>query len=63
MKVNVNNREIHLAGREATVEELLKQLNVARETVIVVVNREISPEETELADGDEVRLLPVVSGG
>lgn len=33
------------------------------ETLVISVNLEYAPYETELKDGDEVALLPPVSGG
>jgi len=45
-----------LASRHPIVERYGKHLRIA-------VNREISAEDTLLADGDEIALLPPVSGG
>ena len=53
-------KEIEFSG---TVSELLKKLNINPETVIAAKNDELVPEDEELKDGDEVKLLAVISGG
>ncbi|MFQ5887683.1 MAG: MoaD/ThiS family protein [Candidatus Hydrothermarchaeales archaeon] len=63
MKVKVNGKEVELSDREATINGLLKLIEVNREAVLVAVNGEISIEEARLSEGDEVRLISVVSGG
>lgn len=63
MKVKVNGKEVELSDREATINGLLKLIEVNREAVLVAVNGEISIEEARLSEGDEVRLVSVVSGG
>jgi molybdopterin synthase catalytic subunit len=54
----------------ATVADLLSSLGNSHpklepylETSLVSVNKEYSPSETVLSDGDEVALFPPVSGG
>ena len=53
-------KEIEFSG---TVSELLKKLSINPETVIAAKNDELVPEDEELKDGDEVKLLAVISGG
>jgi len=70
------NRELHLDG--ATVSEVLRALEGAhpeiagwildeqghiRRHVNVFVNRETGSEDTSLAPGDTVHVLPAISGG
>ena len=62
MKVRLNGADIMLC-KKATVNDLLQHVCVNRETVVVSVNGEITIEEAELSDGDEVRLISTVSGG
>ncbi len=45
------------------VSDLLKKLNLRSVSHIVIKNGEPIPESYQLADGDEVEVLPVVSGG
>ena len=47
----------------STVEELLGRLGIERETVVVKINDKISPESERLSDGDEVLIIPIVTGG
>ena len=53
-------KEIEFSG---TVSQLLKKLNINPETVIAAKNDELVPEDVELKDSDEVKLLAVISGG
>ena len=53
-------KEIEFGG---TVSQLLKKLKINPETVIVARNNELVPEEEELKDSDEIKLLAVISGG
>ena len=46
------------AGREHDLGELIERM-----PVVAAVNREYAPEGSTLADGDEVALIPPVSGG
>lgn len=45
------------------VSVLLERLDVNRESVLVIRNRELIPGDTMLADDDEVEIRPVISGG
>ena len=49
----------------ATVQAVLDALEIAvrDDAVLLVVNNRIAEAETVLADGDEVRLIPAMSGG
>lgn len=42
---------------------LLHQLNTNPETVIVRQNSEIRTFDSKLSEGDEIQIIPVVSGG
>jgi sulfur-carrier protein len=55
--------EIELPA-EATVEELIKQLNIPiEETRITFVNGIIQEPDWRLKDGDEVGMFPPIGGG
>gem|GEM_PF-957674 len=62
VRVNNQRKEIVL-GKKMTVNELLRSLNLRRESVVVLVNREISIEEEKLGNEDEVQIISAVSGG
>jgi molybdopterin converting factor small subunit len=49
----------------ATVASALEALGISidDESVMVVVNRRMLTADQPLADGDEVRLMPAISGG
>jgi MoaE-MoaD fusion protein len=55
-------RELDGAARVADVWELL-DLGPEPKGLLYAVNKEYAPPERELADGDEVALIPPVSGG
>ena len=48
---------------EGTVLELLKELKINPETVIVVSSNELQNENDILKEGDDIKILSVVSGG
>ena len=56
------SRELERASTD-TVADLLKELGYNPEVVAVRKNGEIVPEEECLADGDEIEVIPIVSGG
>jgi sulfur carrier protein ThiS len=45
------------------VSVLLERLDLNRESVLVIRNRELVPGDTMLDDGDEIEIRPVISGG
>ncbi|MBI1877125.1 MAG: MoaD/ThiS family protein [Chloroflexi bacterium] len=49
----------------ATVATVLEALSITEddESVMLVVNRRMVVSDQPLADGDEVRLMPAISGG
>lgn len=64
MKVLLRNprRELEVGG-PIRVDTLLVRLEINRESVLVIRNRELVPGDAELADDDEVEIRPVISGG
>jgi sulfur carrier protein len=64
MKVLLRNprREIEVAGPRR-VHALLAQLDLNRESHLVICNGTLVPGDTELLDGDVVEIRPVISGG
>jgi sulfur carrier protein len=64
MKVLLRNprRELELEGRRS-VNSLLKELDLPRESHLVIRNGTLVPGDTELAADDVVEIRPVISGG
>lgn len=53
-------KEIKFNG---TVEKLLEKLKINPETVIVIREDELIPQDEKLSDKESVRILSVISGG
>ena len=64
MKVLLRNpkREIEIAGPRR-VHALLANLELSRESHLVICNGTLVPGDAELADEDTVEIRPVISGG
>ena len=66
MKIVVNGENKELAG-PASLEELIQQLGVRKETVVAEVNRRIIQLDQrsglQLSDGDQIELIQFVGGG
>lgn len=64
MKVQLSypTRQVDLKGPKR-VKELLRDLNLAREAYLVVRGDELMTEDEMIADGDNVEIRPVISGG
>ncbi|MEM7341471.1 MAG: MoaD/ThiS family protein [Actinomycetota bacterium] len=64
MKVLLRNprREIELRG-PISVTRLLNQLELNRESVLVIRDATLVPGDAMLDDSDEIEIRPVISGG
>lgn len=62
LKGRGERKEIELP-EGSTVWDLLKKLEIRRETVVVFLNGRVEPEESPLKNGALVEILPVVTGG
>lgn len=64
MKVILRNprREIVIEGRRR-VHALLAELNLARESHLVIRNGTLVPGDAELDSDDTIEIRPVISGG
>lgn len=64
MKVLLRNptRQIEVEG-PIRVNTLLARLEINRESVLVIRDRELVAGDAELTDADEVEIRPVISGG
>ena len=67
MKINLNNREISLAGESFSVRELLNVMRYIFPMIVVTVNgRMVKEEDYErvfISDGDRVEAIHLISGG
>ena len=55
-------REISVAGAR-TVNQLLDQLEMNRESFLVIRNGTLVPGDGRLGDDDTIEIRPVISGG
>ena len=55
-------REIEVAG-ERTVNQLLDDLDMNRESFLVIRNGTLVPGDGRLDDDDTIEIRPVISGG
>jgi sulfur carrier protein len=64
VKVHLRNpsRTIEVAG-PISIVALLGRLELNRESVLVIRGGTLVPGDAMLADGDEVEIRPVISGG
>jgi molybdopterin synthase catalytic subunit len=64
-RAGASSRQLELAAgaRAGDVWSLLPELGPEPEGILYAVNREYVPHDRELADGDELALIPPVSGG
>jgi sulfur carrier protein len=64
MRVLLRNprRELDMSG-PVTVTALLRKLELNRESVLVIRGDTLVAGDAVLADGDEVEIRPVISGG
>ena len=47
----------------SSLKDLLNELEINPVTVIVTRNDELIPENEKLRDNDEIKIMPVISGG
>jgi sulfur carrier protein len=62
VKVKYRKQEWELPGK-LTVRHAIEKVGLNPEAVLAVRNGELVTEDTQLSDGDEVRLVAVISGG
>jgi sulfur carrier protein ThiS len=62
IKIKYRKEEWELEGR-LTLRQAIAQVGLNAEGVLAVRDGELITEDTQLADGDEIRLVAVISGG
>jgi len=65
MKVYIESRDFNkgVSFKGSTVKQLMKELGLSSENFVISRNGEIVLGDEKLANGDRVRLFPVISGG
>jgi len=56
------NRQVEIKGPKRT-KDLLRELNLVMEAHLIIRGDELVTEDEILADGDQVEIRPVISGG
>ncbi len=63
MKAYYDKDKEELTFESKDVKSMLQELNILKNTVIVAANSEIVTEDYIFQEGDEIKILSVVSGG
>ena len=63
IKLVLRKKEYQLEGKSVQVKQALVQLNLSPEAHLLVRNGELLNENDWLKDGDEVKIVAVISGG
>jgi sulfur carrier protein len=62
VKLRNPTRHVELRG-PVSVVKVLRELDLPRESVLVIRNGTLVPGDAMLADHDEIEIRPVISGG
>ncbi len=62
MEITFRGKKWELKGG-ITARDALKKINIDPESVLIVVNDKLVTDDTVLKEGDQVKLVAVVSGG
>ena len=62
IRLKYRKQEWELKGK-LTVRQAIEEVGLNPETVLAVRDGELITEDTQLLDGDEIRLVAVISGG
>ena len=54
--------ERELDGK-CTIQDVLDDLNISSETIVAKQNDNIVVEDTEIEDGDEIKIIQIIYGG
>lgn len=63
IKLILRKKELQLEGKSIQVKQALQQLNLSPEAYLLVRNGDLLNENDWLKDGDEIKIVAVISGG
>jgi sulfur carrier protein len=63
IKLVLRKKEFQLEGKSIQVKQALQQLSLSPEAHLLVRGGDLLNENDWLKDGDEVKVVPVISGG
>jgi sulfur carrier protein len=63
IKLILRKKEYQLDEKSIQVKQALQQLSLSPEAHLLVRNGDLLNENDYLKDGDEVKIVPVISGG
>jgi sulfur carrier protein len=63
IKLTLRKKELQLEGKAIQVKQALQELNLSPEAHLLVRDGELLNENDWLRDGDEVKIVAVISGG
>ncbi len=63
IRLVLRKQEFQLDEKSIQVKQVFRQLNLSPEAHLLVRNGELLNENDWLRDGDEVKIVPVISGG
>jgi len=63
IKLLLRKQEYLLEEKSIQVKQAFQQLNLSPEAHLLVRNGELLNENDWLRDGDEIKIVPVISGG
>lgn len=63
IKFVLRKKEYQLEGKSIQVKQALKELNLSPEAHLMVRRGDLLNENDWLSDGDEIKVVPVISGG
>jgi sulfur carrier protein len=63
IKLTLRKQEFQLEGKSIQVKEAFERLQLSPEAHLLVRNGELLNENDYLKDGDEIKIVAVISGG
>ena len=63
IKLVLRKQEFQLEEKSIQVKQVFRQLNLSPEAHLLVRNGELLNENDWLRDGEEIKIVPVISGG
>ncbi len=63
IRLMLRKQEFKLEEKSIQVKQVFRQLNLSPEAHLLVRNGELLNENDWLRDGEEIKIVPVISGG